>query len=163
MLEFLLSQHIVTEHDLATVAASVQGAASWTVDSVLTHYDNRVNNLVINNDTVTVLDRDLSCAGIGIPQELIKLFESGPANMDNPRVAAFLHSYGLSDAEADEAIDGAKLMLVMDGLATSHGWADQPYRHGAVCAAGCKPSRTSAAPGDLSGPGRQTRISRRRI
>lgn len=132
VLDFLLSQHIVTEHDLATVATTVQGAASWTVDSVLTHYDNRVNNLVITNDTVTVLDWDLSCAGIGLPQEMIKLFESGPASMDNPRVAAFLHGYGLSDAEAQKAIDSGRLMLVMDGLAMAHGWADQPQRRGAV-------------------------------
>ncbi|QGN34416.1 phosphotransferase [Microlunatus sp. Gsoil 973] len=132
VLDFLLSQHIVSESDLARVAAGVRSASSWTVDSVLTHYDNRLNNLVINNAAVTMLDWDLSCAGIGLPQEMIKLFESGPASMDNPRVAAFLHGYGLSDAEADEAIDAGKLMLVMDGLAMSHGWVDQPYRLGGV-------------------------------
>lgn len=132
LLDFLLSQHVVTERDLATVAARVQGAASWSVDSVLTHYDNRLDNLVINDGAVTMLDWDLSCAGIGLPQEMTKLFESGPASMDNPRVAAFLHGYGLSDAEAEGAIDRGKLMLVMDGLAMSHGWADQPQRLGAV-------------------------------
>lgn len=132
VLDLLLSQDIVTERDLGTVAAKVRDATSWMVSSVLTHYDNRVANLVISDAAVTLLDWDLSCAGIGIYQELIKLFQTGPASMANPRVAAFLHGYGLSDAEARDAIDGGNVMLVMDGLAMSHGWADQTHRQGAV-------------------------------
>lgn len=60
VLDFLLKQHIVTERDLATVATRVHDAATWTVDSVLTHYDNRAN-LMINISAVTMLDWDLSC------------------------------------------------------------------------------------------------------
>lgn len=100
VLDFLLKQHIVTERDLATVATRVHDAATWTVDSVLTHYDNRAN-LMINNSTVTMLDWGLSCAGIGIRQEMIKLFESGPASMANPRMAAFLHDTIKSVSAAD--------------------------------------------------------------
>lgn len=132
VLDLLLRQRIVTERDLAAVESRVREAQSWPVSSVLTHYDNRLDNLVVDGDTVTVLDWGLSCAGIGIPQEMVKLFESGTMSMSNPRVAAFLHGYGLSDGECQEAIEGGKLMLVLDGLAMSHGWADQPGRHDAV-------------------------------
>ncbi len=48
--------------------------------------------------------------------------------MASPRVAAFLHHYGLSDSECLEAIEGGKLMPVLDGLAMSRGWAGQPDR-----------------------------------
>lgn len=131
-LDLLLGQGVVTERDLASVVAKVREAQSWPVCSVLTHYDNRLDNLVVDRETVTVLDWDLSCAGIGIAQEMIKLFESGAMSMSNPRVAAFLHGYGLSDGECQKAIDDGKFMLVLDGLAMSRGWAEQPHRHDAV-------------------------------
>src|SRR5262245_9124238 len=66
VLDVLLGQRIVSEDDLATVVTMVREAQAWPVDSVLTHYDNRLDNLVVDADTVTVLDWDLSCAGIGI-------------------------------------------------------------------------------------------------
>ncbi|GAA5027825.1 phosphotransferase [Actinopolymorpha pittospori] len=128
VLNLLLAQRIVTEADLAAVASKVREAQEWPVRSVLTHYDNRLDNLVVDADEITVLDWGLSLAGTGIHQELIKLFESGPMSMKNPRVAAFFHGYGLSDAECVEAIGRGKLMLVLDGLAMSYGWADQPDR-----------------------------------
>ena len=128
VLTFLLAQKIVTESDLATVAAKVREAQEWPVRSVLTHYDNRLDNLVVDADRITVLDWGLSLAGIGIQQELIKLFETEPTSMQSPRVAAFLHSYGLSHSECVDAIEGGKLMLVLDGLGMSYGWADRPDR-----------------------------------
>lgn len=124
----MLAQRIVTERHLAAVAAKVREAQRWPVESVLTHYDNRLDNIVVEADEITVLDWDLSHAGIGIQQELIKLFETGPMSMENPRVAAFLRGYGLSEPECVEAIEAGTLMLVLDGLTMSYGWADQPDR-----------------------------------
>jgi len=127
VLDLFLAQGIVTERDLAVVESKVREAQEWPVRSVLTHYDNRLDNLVVDDaDRITVLDWGLSLAGIGIQQELIKLFETEPFSMKSPIVAAFLHGYGLSEPECVQAIEGGKLMLVLDGLAMSHGWADQP-------------------------------------
>lgn len=56
---------------------------------------------MINNPTVTMLDWDVSCAGIGIRQEMIKLFGSRLASMANPRMAAFLHDTIKSVSAAD--------------------------------------------------------------
>ena len=56
VLTLLLAQGIVTEHDLAAVAAKVREAQEWPVRSVLTHYDNRLDNLVVDADRITVLD-----------------------------------------------------------------------------------------------------------
>jgi Phosphotransferase enzyme family len=129
VVELFLAQGIVDEHDLATVAAKVREAQSWPVTSVLTHYDNRLDNLVIDaGGNITMLDWGLSLAGIGISQELIKLFETEETSMESPRVAAFLHGYGLSYPESVEAIEAGKLMLVLDGLGMSYGWADVPER-----------------------------------
>ncbi|SDS34000.1 Phosphotransferase enzyme family protein [Actinopolymorpha singaporensis] len=150
VLDLFLAQGIVTEGDLALVAAKVREAQEWPVASVLTHYDNRLDNLVVDSggaaDTdkpdgpdgpdgagrITVLDWGLSLAGIGIAQELIKLFETEPTSVESPRVAAFLRGYGLSLAEAVEAVERGKLMLVMDGLGMSYGWADDPDRLGGI-------------------------------
>ncbi len=128
VLDLFLAQDIVTERDLAAVASKVREAQEWPVRSVLTHYDNLLNNLVVDAGRITVLDWGLSLAGIGIQQELIKLFQTEPTSMESPRVAAFLRSYGLSEPECVEAIEGGKLMLVLDGLAMSYGWADDPDR-----------------------------------
>ena len=70
---------------------------------------------------------------------MIKLFETEPTSMQSPRVAAFLHSYGLSDSECVEAIEGGKLMLVLDGLGMSYGWVDQPDRLDGGSGDGCIP------------------------
>ena len=131
-LNFLLAQGIVTERDVAVVESKVREAQEWPVRSVLTHYDNRLANLVVDADGITVLDWGLSLAGIGIQQELIKIFESEPASMESPRVAAFLRAYGLSERECLAAIEDAKLMLVLDGLAMSYGWVSDPDRLGGV-------------------------------
>ncbi|MET9023799.1 phosphotransferase [Actinopolymorpha sp. NPDC004070] len=134
VLDLFLAQGIVTENDLALVTAKVREAQEWPVRSVLTHYDNRLDNLVVeasgagNAGRITVLDWGLSLAGIGIRQELIKLFETEPTSVDSPRVAAFLSGYGLSHAEAVETVEDGKLMLVMDGLGMSYGWAGDPDR-----------------------------------
>ncbi len=129
VLDLFLAQGIVTERDFATVASKVREAQEWPVRSVLTHYDNRLDNLVVDaEDRITMLDWGLSLAGIGISQELIKLFETEPLSMKSPRVSAFLHSYGLSEAECVKAIEDGKLMLVLEGIAMSYGWADDPDR-----------------------------------
>ena len=127
-LDLFLAQDVVTEQDLATVAAKVGEAREWPIRSVLTHYDNRLDNLVVDEGRITVLDWGLSFAGVGIAQELIKLFETAPMSMQNPRVAAFLHGYGLSERECQQAIEDGKLMLVLDGLAMSYGWVGDPER-----------------------------------
>ncbi|SFH05363.1 Phosphotransferase enzyme family protein [Actinopolymorpha cephalotaxi] len=143
VLDLFLAQGIVTEGDLAQVTAKAREAQEWPVASVLTHYDNRLDNLVVDaGDTgdsddpdhaddagrITVLDWGLSLAGIGIRQELIKLFQTEPTSVESPRVAAFLSGYGLSHGEAVEAVEDGKLMLVMDGLGMSYGWAGDPDR-----------------------------------
>jgi aminoglycoside phosphotransferase len=128
VLDLFLAQGIVTERDLAAVASKVREAQDWPVRSVLTHYDNRLDNLVVDAGRITVLDWGLSLAGIGIRHELVKLFETEPTSMESPRVAAFLRGYGLSERECVEAIEGGKLMLVLDGLAMSYGWAEDPDR-----------------------------------
>ncbi|HZC26721.1 MAG TPA: phosphotransferase [Actinopolymorphaceae bacterium] len=132
VLDLLLSQGIVTERDFETLESKVREAQEWPVRSALTHYDNRLDNLVVDAGQITVLDWGLSLAGIGTRQELIKLFETGLMSMENPRVAAFLHGYGLSEPACVEAIEGAKLMLVLDGVAMSYGWAERPERLGGV-------------------------------
>ena len=49
-------------------------------------------------------------------------------SMENPRVAAFLQGYGLAVEECSAATEGGKLMLVLDGLVMSYGWANDPTR-----------------------------------
>jgi hypothetical protein len=46
----------------------------------------------------------------------------------DPRVATFLQGYGLDLAQVDEVMEGAKLMLILDGLIMSYGWASDPGR-----------------------------------
>jgi hypothetical protein len=142
----LLAQRNVTERDLSTLAAKVLHARGWPVRSVLTHYDNRLDNLIVDHGAITVLDRGLSPAGTGIAQEVIKLFESGPMSMQNPRVAAFLRGYGLTDRECERAIGDGQLMLVLDGLAMSYG---RPTNRlvSRASVAGCAASSESSAPG----------------
>jgi hypothetical protein len=78
--------------------------------------------------SLSLLDWGLAFAGIGIRQELIKLFEVAPTSADDPRVAAFLRGYGLLDSEGREGVEGGKLMLLLDGIAMCYGWADNPDR-----------------------------------
>ena len=127
-MDLLLAQDVVSERDFSALASKVRDAQGWPVTSVLTHYDNRAENLVVEAGEITMLDWGLSLAGIGISQELIKLFETEPTSMESPRVAAFLHGYGLSHGESVEAIEKGKLMLVLEGLGMSYGWADNEDR-----------------------------------
>lgn len=66
----------------------------------------RADNLVVDSSGITIFDWGL-LAGIGISQELIKLFET-QTNVDGePRVAGFLYGYGLLHTECEEAIEGS--------------------------------------------------------
>lgn len=132
VLDLILAQRIVTERDLAAVEAKVREARTWPAKSVLTHYDNRMDNVVADGDAITMLDWGLALAGIGVEQELIKLFEVAPTDATDPRVAAFLDGYGLTHDEAKHAVEGGKLMLVLDGLGMSYGWAAQPDMLGGI-------------------------------
>jgi hypothetical protein len=121
-----LAQGIISPRELTKIVAKVEAAKGWPVESVLTHYDNRLDNLIVDGETVTVLDWGLAFAGIGIRQELIKLFEIAPTSLADPHVAAFLRGYGLTRDQAEEAVEKAKLMLILDGLVMSYGWANDP-------------------------------------
>jgi hypothetical protein len=118
-----LEQGLISGTELDKIAAKLNASKGWTVQSVLTHYDNRLDNLILDGEEVTLVDWGLAYAGVGIRQELIKLFETEPYSMENPRVAAFLHGYGLPADECAAAIEGGKLMLALDGLVMSYGWA----------------------------------------
>jgi hypothetical protein len=123
-----LAQEIISERELDKIAAKLDEAKAWQVYSVLTHYDNRLDNLMVNGKNVMLLDWGLAYAGIGIRQELIKLFEVAPTSLADPNVAAFLRGYGLVLEQWEEVLEGAKLMLILDGLSMSYGWADDPGR-----------------------------------
>jgi hypothetical protein len=126
--EILLDQGIIGWAELEKVAAQLQTARDWPVQSVLVHYDNRLDNLLVDGERVTLLDWGLAVAGVGIEQELIKLFEVASTSTDDPLLAAFLDGYGLPGAAWETAIAGGKLMLVLDGLAMSYSWVDEPGR-----------------------------------
>lgn len=127
-----LAQEIIGARELDKIAAKLNEAKGWQVDSVLTHYDNRLDNLIVNGEAVMLLDWGLAYAGIGIRQELIKMFEIAPTSLADPYVAAFLRGYGLALEQWDEVLEGAKLMLILDGLSMSYGWADDPDRIGGI-------------------------------
>jgi len=126
--EILLGQGIIGWAEMEKIAAQLQTAKGWPVQSVLVHYDNRLDNLLVDGERVTLLDWGLAVAGVGIEQELIKLFEVASTSIDDPLLAAFLEGYGLPGAARATVIAGGKLMLVLDGLAMSYGWADEPGR-----------------------------------
>lgn len=90
---------------------------------VLVHYDNRLANLIVDGEDMTLVDWGLAYAGIGLPQELIKVTEAPPASPPHDPMSAFLQGYGLPASAWDEAIDRGTLMLVLDGLAMSYAWA----------------------------------------
>jgi hypothetical protein len=127
-----LAQGIITQRELDKIAGQLHAAKAWPVQSVLVHYDNRLDNLMVNGAQISLLDWGLAFAGIGVAQELIKLFETAPLSMENPWVAAFLHGYGLAGDACTDAIEGGKLMLNLDGLAMSYGWASDPDRIGGI-------------------------------
>lgn len=129
--DLYLAQAIVTEADLAKVAARLEAAKRWDVQPVLVHYDNRLANLIIDTkgngeadgETMTLVDWGLAYAGIGLPQELIKVTEAPPASPPHDPMAAFLQGYGVPTSEWAEMTDRGTLMLVLDGLAMSYAWA----------------------------------------
>lgn len=131
-LDQLLAQDLVDEADLGRVEARIREAQTWPVRPRLTHYDNRLDNVMVDGDRITVLDWGLAFSGIGIAQELIKIFETAPTSIEDSRVAAFLDGYGLTRAEGIEAIEDGKLMLVLDGIAMASGWAGRADRLGGV-------------------------------
>ena len=90
---------------------------------MLTHYDNRLANLIVDGADVTLVDWGLAYAGIGLPQELIKVTEAPPVSHGTSPMSAFLEGYGLAESEHAEAIRRGTLMLVLDGLAMSYSWA----------------------------------------
>jgi len=121
--DLYLAQGIATAADLAKVAARLEAAKRWDVQPVLVHYDNRLANLIVDGETMTLVDWGLAYAGIGLPQELIKVTEAPPAPPPHDPMAAFLQGYGVPAAEWAEVIDRGTLMLVLDGLAMSYAWA----------------------------------------
>jgi hypothetical protein len=123
-----LAQGIISQRELDKIAGQFHAAKGWPVESVLVHYDNRLDNLMVDGTQISLLDWGLAFAGIGVAQELIKLFETAPLSMENPRVAAFLYGYGLAEGACMNAIERGKLMLILDGLAMSYGWAGDAAR-----------------------------------
>lgn len=126
--DLYLAQQITTAADLAKVAARLEAARRWDVQPVLVHYDNRLANLMVDvtgeGEALTLVDWGLAYAGIGLPQELIKVTEAPHAAPPHDPMAAFLEGYGVPPSEWAEAIDRGTLMLVLDGLAMSYAWAE---------------------------------------
>ncbi len=120
----LLVHGILSSPDMAQIADRLHVAKGWETQSVLVHYDNRLSNLMVEGDEVTLLDWGLAYAGIGLPQELIKVTEAPPASVEHDPVRAFLKGYGLAEAEWDETIERSRLMLVLDGLAMASAWIE---------------------------------------
>ena len=90
--------------------------------TVLCHYDNRDPNLPVAAGGLTVLDWDLARVA-PMSHELIK-----------PEVdrAALLNGYGVPPEGRASLIDDADVAVMMDGLAMSLEWLDEPRFHGGV-------------------------------
>jgi hypothetical protein len=121
--DLFLAQGIISGADLEKIAARLEAAKRWGTQSFLIHYDNRLANLIVNGEAVTLVDWGLAYAGIGLPQELIKVTEAPPAASEHDPMAAFLKGYGVAEQEWSEVTARATLMLVLDGLAMSYAWA----------------------------------------
>jgi hypothetical protein len=121
--DLFLAQGIISGADLEKIASRLEAAKHWGTRPVLTHYDNRLANLIVDKDEVTLVDWGLAYAGIGLPQELIKVTEAPPASGEPEPIHAFLEGYGLAEAEWSKVMERATLMLVLDGLAMSYVWA----------------------------------------
>jgi hypothetical protein len=121
--DLFLTQGFISGVELEKIATRLEAAKHWGTQSVLIHYDNRLANLIVDKVDVTLVDWGLAYAGIGLPQELIKVTEAPPASGEPEPIFAFLEGYGLAKGEWSEAIERATLMLVLDGLAMSYAWA----------------------------------------
>jgi hypothetical protein len=121
--DLFLAQGIVSGADLEKIAARLEAAKRWSTRSVLIHYDNRLANLIVDGEAVVIVDWGLAYAGIGLPQEMIKVTEAPPAPPEHDLMAAFLQGYGVAEQEWPEVTARATLMLVLDGLAMSYAWA----------------------------------------
>lgn len=90
--------------------------------TVLCHYDNRDPNLPVTSDGLAILDWDLARVA-PLSHELIK-----------PEVdrAALLDGYGLPPQDRASLLDDADVALMMDGVAMSLEWLDDPGSHGGV-------------------------------
>ena len=90
--------------------------------TVLCHYDNRDPNLSVTAEGLTLLDWDLARVA-PLSHELIK-----------PEVdrAALLDGYGVPRETRASLIDDADVGVMMDGLAMSLEWLDEPRFHGGV-------------------------------
>lgn len=121
--DLFLAQSLLSRVDLEKIAARLEAAKNWGTQSVLIHYDNRLANLIVEDREITLIDWGLAYAGIGLPQELIKVTEAPPASPEYSPMSAFLQGYGVAEEEWAEAIERGRLMLVLDGLAMSYAWA----------------------------------------
>jgi hypothetical protein len=121
--DLFLAQDLLSGADMEKIAARLHAAKAWDTQSVLIHYDNRLANLLVDGGEVTLVDWGLAYAGIGLPQELIKVTEAPPASPEHSPMTAFLEGYGLAAGERAGAIARGTLMLVLDGLAMSCAWA----------------------------------------
>ncbi|HYN87680.1 MAG TPA: phosphotransferase, partial [Ardenticatenaceae bacterium] len=130
--DLFLSQGIISSVELEKIATQLDAAKNWGTQSVLVHYDNRLANLIVDGGEVTLVDWGLAYAGIGLPQELIKVTEAPPASPEHAPLSAFLQGYGLAEEEWTQASERGTLMLVLDGLAMSYSWAGNPAYLGGI-------------------------------
>ncbi|HLY64932.1 MAG TPA: phosphotransferase [Chloroflexota bacterium] len=119
----LLGQGIVSTAHLERIAAQLETAKGWGTEPVLVHYDNRLANLVVEGNRIALVDWGLSYAGIGLPQELVKVTEAPDAPPPYLPMHAFLEGYGVPEGDWPVAIERGTLMLVLDGLMMTHSWA----------------------------------------
>ena len=68
--DLFLAQEILSGTELEKIAAQLEAAKHWGTQSVLIHYDNRLANLMVDDEEMTLVDWGLAYAGIGLPQEL---------------------------------------------------------------------------------------------
>jgi hypothetical protein len=90
--------------------------------TVLCHYDNRGPNLSLTAEGLTLLDWDLARVA-PLSHELIK------PEVDRD---ALLDGYGVPPENRASFIDDADVAVMMDGLAMSLEWLDEPRFHGGV-------------------------------
>ena len=121
--DLFFAQGILSENELDKIESQLNAAKSWGIEPVLIHYDNRLANLIVDDQEITLVDWGLAYAGIGLPQELIKVTEAPDASAEPTPMHAFLEGYGLAEKDWPEAIERGMLMLLLDGFAMSYAWA----------------------------------------
>lgn len=105
-----LAENILDAGHFAKILAHVEAAKQWNVAPVLVHYDNRTENVCVAGDRVVLMDWGLTIAGIGLPQEMVKV--SGSENKQ-----AFLDGYGMPVSQRVDVLKQRDLFLVLEGLA----------------------------------------------